>query len=366
MSFNTILSCCVVASMTIGLVDLLIGNRLGLAVELERGIMSAGRLVLIMTGFMTMAPVLSDILSPVVTPLLTTIGCDPSAFAGLFLANDSGGAALAIEMAIDPDAGLYNGFIVGSMLGSVVMFLIALTISFTTPRERPAAIYGLVCGIITIPFGCIFGGWVARFKMDMVLRNSIPCIVLSVILMLALSMLKAKIVPFFNVMGKGMLGITYFGLVVAALDSLLGIQLFERTGDLTEIYYIIGNIAVFLAGAFPLLAILRRILRVPLGALAAKMQINEIEVSGLIASLANNLPTFGALREMTPRGVMINLAFLVSASCVFGDHLAYTAQVAPEMVGCMVAGKLLASISAVVIALILASRLDLESEGMTQ
>lgn len=365
MSVTTILSGLAFFSMSLGLLDCLMDNRFGLAAELEKGLLSAGRLILIMTGFMTLAPVAAQVLSPVMTPFFVAIGCDPSAFAGAFLANDSGGAALAMEMAIDPDAGLYHGLIVGSMLGSAVMFAIAMTMAYTAPQQRQAAIFGLVCGIITIPLGCIAGGLVAGFDPKMVWNNSIPCIVLSVVLMIALLKLKTKIVPFFTVMGKVMLGISYFGLAVAALNGMLGIQVFEHTTSLNEIFLIIGNISLFLAGAFPLLLLLTKLLKAPLNRISKMLQINETEVSGLIATLANSLATFAILKKMSPRGVMLNLAFIVSASCVFGDHLAYTAQVAKEMVAAVVVGKLVGAATALAAAIWLSSRVELEESKPT-
>jgi len=358
MSFMTILSWLVIGALCLGLIDLVIGNRLGLGEETEKGILSTGRLLLIMTGFMTLTPLLAEILSPVVTPILTSVGCDPSAFAGMFLANDSGGAALAGEMAIDPDAGRYHGLIVGSMLGFVVVFMIAITISFTTQRERPTAMMGLVAGILPIPVGCVVGGLVAGLDAKMVLVNTIPCALLSVLLLAALIMLKDKIIIIFNIFGKFMLCVSYLGLVTAGMQSLLGFKLFGITADLAEIFSIICNIGIFLAGAFPLLAIVMRILRGPLAKLAGALRVNELELSGLIATLANNLPAVTSLKEMTPRGILLNMSFMVSATCVFGDHMAYTAQVDPGMVSGMVAGKLVAAFISLMIGLRMAKKLD--------
>lgn len=357
MSFNSVLSWLVYAALCLGLIDLLTGNRLKLGPELEKGILSAGRLLLLMTGFMTLAPPLAGILSPIVTPALSAIGCDPSAFAGIFLANDSGGAAMAVEMAIDPDAGLYHGLIVGSMLGFVVMFMIAITISFTSARERPSAMLGLIAGILPIPVGCIVGGLVVGFDPKMVLINTIPCIALSLLLLVALLTARDAVILVFSVFGKMMLGISYFGLAVAGLESMMGITLIENTGNITEIFYIIANIAIFLAGAFPLLAILMRILRAPLSRLADKLKLNELELSCMVATLANNIPAVISLKEMTPRGILLNMSFMISATCVFGDHLAYTAQVAPQIVPGMVAGKLVAAVISLLIGLRMAKNL---------
>ena len=43
--------------------------------------------------------------------------------------------------------------------------------------------------------------------------------------------------------------------------------------------------------------------------------------------------------------------FAVSAAFVFGDHLGFTAGFAPEMLGAMIAGKLVGGVSAIAVAL---------------
>ena len=66
---------------------------------------------------------------------------------------------------------------------------------------------------------------------------------------------------------------------------------------------------------------------------------------------------FSLLAEMDDKGRMLNVAFLVSGSCLLGDHLAYAAQVDPAICGPMLVGKLIGGLSAVLLALWLAPRL---------
>jgi len=59
---------------------------------------------------------------------------------------------------------------------------------------------------------------------------------------------------------------------------------------------------------------------------------------------------------MDERGKVLNMAFVVSASFVFGDHLGFTAGFAPEMLLPVMAAKLTAGIAAVALALLLTGR----------
>lgn len=178
------ISIAVMGSLAIGAADYAAGNRLGLGKEFEQGIMACGRLILCMAGFMVLAPLIAQKLGAVVSPLLRNVGMDPSILAGMLLANDAGGAALAMELAESEAAGLYSGLIVGSMLGTTVMLNIPTVMSFASREEHSAVIYGMLCGIITIPLGCLTGGLIAGFPVDMILINTVPVLMLSLFLLI--------------------------------------------------------------------------------------------------------------------------------------------------------------------------------------
>ena len=101
------------------------------------------------------------------------------------------------------------------------------------------------------------------------------------------------------------------------------------------------------------MAVVTRLLQKPLLAVGKKLGINDAAAAGLIASLANSIATFGMVKDMNPRGKVVNVAFAVSAAFVFGDHLGFTAGFAPELLPAMIAGKLAGGISAVAVAMAL-------------
>ena len=53
---------------------------------------------------------------------------------------------------------------------------------------------------------------------------------------------------------------------------------------------------------------------------------------------------------MTPKGKVINTAWLVPATAALGDHLGFTAGVRPDMITPVVLGKLIAGILAIALA----------------
>jgi len=81
--------------LALGAADYLLGGKLHIGKEFERGLSCAGKLFITMGGFLAISPVLAGWLAPVVSPFFRSIGADPSLLPGILLACDAGGAALA-------------------------------------------------------------------------------------------------------------------------------------------------------------------------------------------------------------------------------------------------------------------------------
>ena len=111
MSVHEIVIAVMAAFAVLGAIDRLIGNRFGLGQEFENGILAAGSLAMAMVGIIALAPVLAGLLKPVVVPVYGFLGADPAMFAGTILANDMGGAALAMELTENRQAALLGGLL---------------------------------------------------------------------------------------------------------------------------------------------------------------------------------------------------------------------------------------------------------------
>ena len=153
MELTQIINMVMVCFLVLGAADYILDGRFGIKNEFEEGILTSGHLTFCMAGFMVLAPVLARLLEMGLSPLCRLAGLDPSVVAGMFLANDAGGAVLAMELADSAEAGLFNGLIVGSMLGTTVMLVIPSLMILTRKEERPPVIYGLLCGLATVPLG---------------------------------------------------------------------------------------------------------------------------------------------------------------------------------------------------------------------
>ncbi len=351
MSFHEILIAVMAGFAVLGALDRIFGNRFGLGKEFEEGILAMGSLALAMVGIVSLAPVLAALLRPVVVPIFALLGADPAMFAGTILACDMGGGSLAEAMTEDPQAALLGGVLNGSMLGATIVFTIPVAMGILREEDRPAMAKGILCGIVTIPLGVLVGGLAAGFPTGMVLRNLIPIVLIAVLIALGLWKAEKAMVTGFSVFGKGVVILVTIGLGSAIVEALTGFVLIPGMAPISEGFEIVGTIAILLAGAFPLVFVLTKLLRKPLMAAGRLLGINDAAAAGLIASLANSIATFGMVKDMNERGKVVNIAFAVSAAFVFGDHLGYTAGFAPEMIGPMIIGKLVGGVSAVAVAL---------------
>ena len=362
MSINEIIIYVMVAFMAIGAIDKCLGNKFGLGEQFEEGIMAMGSLAVAMVGVICLAPVLADVLRPVVVPVFDMLGADPAMFAGSLLANDMGGAPLAMELAKDPQAGLFGGLIVGAMMGPTIVFIIPVSLGIIEKEDQKFLATGILAGIITIPVGAFFGGLVAGFPVMMIIRNLVPIIIFAVVIALGLMKFENAMIKGFTYFGKGVVIVITLGLAAAIVETLTGIIIIPGMKPIHEGMAIVGDIAIVLAGAFPLVFVITKVFNKPLMALGKVLGMNDVSAAGLVASLANCIPMFGMMKDMDDRGKIINVAFCVSAAFVFGDHLGFTAGFNADMITPMIVAKLVGGISAVALAMVIANK-TLEKEN---
>ena len=351
MSFHEILIAVMAAFAVAGAIDRIFGNRWGLGKEFEAGIFAMGSLALAMVGIVCLAPVLASLLKPVIVPVFAFLGADPAMFAGTILACDMGGGALAVELAASHPAAMLGGVLTGSMLGATVVFTIPVAMGILEEKDRPVMAQGILCGIVTIPLGVLAGGLTAGFPIGMVLRNLIPIVIIGALIALGLWRAENAMVRGFEVFGKLVVAVVTVGLAAAIVEALTGFVIIPGMAPISEGFEAVGTIAIVLAGAFPLVFVITKLLRKPLMAAGRWLGINDAAAAGLIASLANSIATFGMVKDMNRRGKVVNIAFAVSAAFVFGDHLGFTAGFAPEMIGPMIVGKLVGGVSAIAVAM---------------
>lgn len=372
LSINSVIILIMMIFMLVGAVDKIRGNKHGYGEQFEEGFNAMGPLAIAMAGVVAAAPVLAIILKPIIVPVYNLLGADASMFATTLLACDMGGQPLAMELAANESIGNFSGLILGTMMGPTIVFTIPVALSIIKKEDRPYLGAGILAGMITIPIGCIVGGLVMNmtpYKMDIItiLRNLVPVIIIAGLIVVGLWFIPGKMISGFNKFGTGVTVVITIFTAIAVFEYQTGIKfplfniMVEENSNgvipLEDGLLTCGKISIVLIGAFPMVLWITRTFGKALNAIGQKFGMDENSSAGLVANLANNIAMFNIMDKMNPKGKLLNVAFAVSAAFVFGDHLGFTAGVNPDMIFPVVVGKLVAGITALILANVLAPKL---------
>lgn len=314
--------------------------------------MAMGPLSLVIIGIVSLAPVIASLITPIITPFYSLIGADPASFANTILAIDMGGYALAEEMGESEQAILFSWVFLGTMTGPTLAFTIPVALGLIEKNDLPYFAKGIMLGLITVPLGCFIGGLIAKLSVSMMLVNLLPTIFLSALIAVGLWRNPMAMIAGFSFFGRIIKVVALLGLAAVIFQTLTSWTLIPNMAPLSEGVQIVGSIAIFLAGAFPLVTFFSKIGESYLKKAGKRLSINDTSTAGLIASLAHVIPMLTTLREMDPRGKVINVAFAVSGAFVLGAHLGFVAGIEQEMAFPMIIGKLAGGFSAVCLAIL--------------
>ena len=381
-SINSVIMMIMMIFMLVGAIDKICGNKLGYGEKFEEGFNAMGPLAMSMAGVVAAAPVLSMLLGPILKPIYGIFGASPAMFATTLLACDMGGYPLAMQLAEgDVAIGNFAGLILGTMMGSTIVFTIPVALGIIKKEDRGYLGAGVLAGLITVPIGCIVGGLMMNtlapeyhLNFITIIQNLIPVIIIAALIVLGLWFAPGPMINGFNKFGTG---------VTIVITALTAIAVFEQiTGIMFPVFHIMvenpadgsrgldsglltcGQIAIVLIGAFPMVEWITRTFGKPLEKIGAALGMNEQGSAGMVANLANNIAMFNIMGEMNPKGKLLNVAFAVSAAFVFGDHLGFTAGNNPDMIFPVIVGKLVAGVTAIIVANILAPKLLAKIENV--
>lgn len=336
----------------LGALDKIFGNRFKLGSAFEKGIMTSGALIISMSGMIVLSPVMAEIFSSLLGPFFQALSIDPSAVAAFFPV-DAGGASIAYELSDNAQIRAYNGIVVASMFGATLCPVIPMSLQMVNVKYHDDVLIGLLCGFATIPIGCITAGLLMGCPVMDLLLNTVFIIIISAVICIGLWKYPRISQKIFGIFGSLLMIFVTIGLCFGIIDQLLGIKLIPGIAPVSESFTIIGNIAIILAGVFPLLEIISRIFRKPLIRIGKAMGLDESSVLGLVTTLANSVPVFSMMENMSKKGRILNMAFSVSAGYIIGDHLAFVlsfdrAYALPMVVGKLVSGVLALALASVI------------------
>ena len=342
----------------LGALDRIFGNRFGLGAEFERGFHFLGIMALSMIGMIIIAPAFGAWLKPMFEGFYTVFGIDPSVLPASIFANDMGGASLAFEVCKDNAVGAYNALVVSSMLGCVLSFTVPFALGAVDAAQHKELFFGFLCGIVTIPVGCIVSGFLCGLTATQIFLNLLPLLVLSAVIaagLLFVPNISIKLFRWFGVLMKVLITV---GLACGVFTFLTGVTLVPEFDRFEAGANICVNAAVTMSGAFPMMFVVSKLLRKPMTAFGKKLGVNATSAVCFVSTIMTSVTTFGLMKDMDKKGVALNAAFAVSASFAVGSHLGFTMAYDPAYVTPMIVGKLVAGVAALALAVVLYDRTE--------
>ena len=351
MTINQIIMFFLAFGTALGGIDLMLGNPYGYGEKFEQGFQMLGPVALAMAGIICLAPVLSAVLGTFVSPLCNLVKIDPGIF-GSILAIDMGGCQLAVDLAKDPEFGLFAGVIVSSIFGCTIVFNIPVGVGFIGEQDRPYFTKGILLGLATMPFSIIIAALMLHQSLGYTLWNCMPVLLISVLLAIGVAKKPELMMKGFQGFARFINIIAILGLTMAAVTHLTGMTFLHNLLPLQDAMQTVSAICIVMLGSMPLAELIQRLMKKPFEKISHKTGLNGATTTGLLLGLVSATPALAMIPQMNRRGQVVASACLVSCVCSFGAHFAYANTMYPDMVPAMLAAKLLDGVLGGVIAML--------------
>lgn len=370
----------------------------GLGKEFFEGLYTMGPIFVPVAGIMASIPYLSAAIEAAVGPLFELIGADAAIAATTIIAVDMGGYQLAEVLAATTDDWLM-AMVVGYMAGATIVFSIPVGLAMLDKRDHKYMGLGIMSGILSVPVGvfitCLLmtvtdlevrelisttaeATHVYGLAIGAILINLGPLIVFCVAIALGLRFVPDLMITGFLWFGKILYGAITIVLVFSIVEYFTGFfsMVFGGWGfdpiiadaeDQFRALEIAGYIGIMLAGAFPMVYLIKKYLAGPMEVIGKRVGLESNGAAGILATVANVIALYRLVGDMRAKDKVLTIAFAVCAAFLFGDHLAFTANFQPTMIGPLLLGKLGGGIFAFALAMWLsvptAERLERENHG---
>lgn len=373
-SINSAIMILMMVFSIVGAVDKIRGNRHGYGEKFDEAFAALKPLTLTLVGIIVLSPILKLLLEPLIVPVYEFFGASPAMFAGTVFPVDSGAYPLAHQLCGgDTAIANFSGVVLGGTIGCLFIGTIPICMGILQERDYDCFAMAVLVAVITIPLGCIAGGLTMNltpYKLGFggIMVNLIPVMIVSLLVALGLLLRPRQVMRAFCAFGRVMQAVLVLCVMCAAVQAVTGLRLpllrlmVEPASEggvspLVDSFIVVGNIMLVLTGAFPLVLWISRVFKRPIARISALLGMNEASGAGLVASLASLFPALDLVNGMNLKGKLLVLAFSVSGSFVFGDHLGFTAGMDQAMVLPLIVSKLTGGITAMLLAYLLAPRL---------
>lgn len=346
----------------LGLTDKILGGKLALADEFDKGLAASGGLALSTVGFYCIGITAVEQNSAAIAALSAHLPFDPSVIVGCLLAPDMGGLPLAQKIAASPLVGVFSGAFLCGGIGMTVCYQLPVFLGAIPREDRSDLMRGFVFGFLGLPVGLIPAGLLLGLSAGTLLRSILPVLILCAALGLAYSFAPDGTVRVLKGFGS-VVSVLSWVLFALAVSVLFFDTHFTDTALIEEIMGLILRMVLVAAGGLVLSKVLLAAFPKLLWQIAEKLGVNREAVIGLLLSCTQSLAMLPLFSKMDRRGKIANAAFSVGGAYLTGGQLAFVSSlVSGRQATLYVLSKALAGTAGVCLALALTKKDDREGE----
>ena len=323
-----------------GLLDEILGGKLGLMPNFEKGLATMGGLAMSTVGFYAIGVTYVQTHAEAIAEAAKHMPFDPALIPSCLLAPDMGALGMAQKLAATPALAAFTGAMVAGSLGMTVGYQLPVFLAAVRKDEIGELMRGFIFGLIAIPSGLAVGGLMLGLPVRQLFFNMIPVLVLCMVLIAAFVLVPALTMKIMIFLGNAIRIFSFLLFGVAVFGIFMPKYAVVENALIEEMLFMVLRMVIAACGGLVLSAVV-----------------------GLFLSFIQSLAMLPLFSKMDKRGKVLNAAFSVAGAYVVGGQMTLVASLIPgNWVIAYMISKVLSGGLAVVLAVICLRRSKMITE----
>lgn len=341
-----------IAFAVIAFIDKGAGLKLGFGDSVDTGMATMGPTTIAVLGASSVGITFINAHADSVKMLADVLPFDPSMLMGAVLCPEMGAFALSSQMTDDKSLIIFNGAVLGGLLGQVISFQFPVFMATLDRKNHGIVIRGFIVGLLMIPVGLIFAALMLRLDIRCFAVEFIPVVCVCILLGLGMIRYQNRTVKIVGGFAKFIQVIIYLLLIIAVIGVFVPAMEYADEELVRDAMMVILQCTMIICGALALSALLIRLFRRQLNSIAGKIGVNEVSVIAFVLNCMNSLAILPLYNKMDEKGKLMNAAFSVSGAYALGGQMGFVASVVDDSFNLVVfiAAKLLCGVASLIVA----------------
>ena len=308
-----------------GLLDEILGGKLGLMPNFEKGLATMGGLAMSTVGFYAIGVTYVQTHAEAIAEAAKHMPFDPALIPSCLLAPDMGALGMAQKLAATPALAAFTGAMVAGSLGMTVGYQLPVFLAAVRKDEIGELMRGFIFGLIAIPSGLAVGGLMLGLPVRQLFFNMIPVLVLCMVLIAAFVLVPELTMKIMIFIGNAIRIFSFLLFGVAVFGIFMPKYAVVEDALIEEMLFMV----LAACGGLVLSQVALKRLQKPIQRIGAVLGINEEAVVGLFLSFIQSLAMLPLFSKMDKRGKVLNAAFSVAGAYVVGGQMTFVASLIP-------------------------------------